>query len=82
MRVDGTEENGVHDIAEFDESTPIDVVATYEDGIHVLRPVGLPREITRGLPGDQLVREYVRFTARLDRMGGPTDPYPAEEQQP
>lgn len=79
MRVDGTEENGVHDVAEFDKVTPITVVATYEDGVHVLRPVGLPLEITRRRDGDQLVWDYVRFTARLDRMGEPTDPYPTTE---
>jgi hypothetical protein len=80
MRVDGTEENGVHDVAEFDYTTPIDVVATYEDGVHVLRPVGLPLEITRRRDGDQLVWDYVGFTARLDHIGGPTDPYPATEE--
>ena len=80
MRVDGTEENGVHDVAEFDFATPITVVATYEDGVHVLRPVGLPLEITRRRDGEQLVWNYVRFTARLDRIGGPNDPYPISEE--
>lgn len=80
MRVDGTEENGVHDVAELDYTTPIDVVATYEDDVHVLRPVGLPLEITRQRDGDQLLWGYIRFTARLDRIGGPTDPYPANEE--
>jgi hypothetical protein len=28
------------DIAEFDKTTPITVVATCENGTHVLRPVG------------------------------------------
>ena len=79
MRVDGTEENGVHDVAEFDYTTPITVVATYEDDVHVLRPVGLPLEITRRRDGDQLVWDYVRFTARLDRIGEPSDPYPTTE---
>ena len=45
MRCDGTEEHGVHDVAEFDKQTPITVVATYEDGVHVLRPVGIPIEV-------------------------------------
>ena len=31
MRADGTVERGVHDVAEFDKTTPITVVATYED---------------------------------------------------
>lgn len=69
MRVDGTEEGGVHDVAEMDYATPITVVATYEDGVHVLRPVGLPVEVRRRRDGDQLVWDYLGFTARLDRIG-------------
>jgi hypothetical protein len=71
MRCDGTEANGVHDVAELDFSTPITVVATYEHGVHVLRPVGLPVEVTRRLDGDTLVWEYLGFTARLVRLGPP-----------
>ncbi|MDQ1481217.1 MAG: hypothetical protein QOI44_2078, partial [Actinomycetota bacterium] len=44
MRCDGTEAHGVHDVAEFDFKTPISVVATYENGVHVLRPVGIDVE--------------------------------------
>ena len=69
MRCDGTAENGVNDVAEFDLTTRITVVATYENGVHVLRPVGLPVEVTRHLEGDQLVWNYVGLTARLDRVG-------------
>ena len=69
MRVDGTEEGGVHDVAEMDYATPITVVATYEDGVHVLRPVGLPVEVRRRRDGDQLVWDYLGFTARLDKIG-------------
>jgi hypothetical protein len=69
MRCDGSEANGVHDVAEFDFATPITVVASYEDGVHVLRPVGLPGiEVTRRLDGDDLVWTYVGFTARLERV--------------
>jgi hypothetical protein len=69
MRCDGTEEHGVHDVAEFDFATPITVVATFEDGVHVLRPVGLPGiEVTRRLDGDELVWTYLGFTARLGRI--------------
>ena len=51
-RADGTEANGVHDVAVFDLTTPIHVVASYEDGAFVLRPVGLPGfEVTRRLDG-------------------------------
>ena len=68
MRCDGTEEHGVHDVAEFDKTTPITVVATFEDGVHILRPVGVPLEVTRRIEGDQLVWTYVGFTARLERI--------------
>jgi hypothetical protein len=68
MRADGTEENGVHDVAAADKTTPIVVVATFEDGVHVLRPVGVPLEVRRRIDGDQLVWEYVGFTARLDKV--------------
>jgi hypothetical protein len=69
MRCDGTEENGVNDVTEFDFITPITVVATYEHGVHTLRPVGIPVEVTRRLEDDQLVWNYVTFTARLERVG-------------
>ena len=68
MSCDGTEENGVHDVAEFDLITPITVVASFEDGVHVLRPVGFPIEVTRRIDGDQLVWTYLGFTARLNRI--------------
>ncbi|MFL5824394.1 MAG: hypothetical protein ACJ764_13235 [Solirubrobacteraceae bacterium] len=70
MRCDGTEENGVNDVAEFDFTTPITVVASYEDGVHTLRPVGFPVEVTRHLEGEQLVWKYLTFTARLERIPG------------
>lgn len=69
MRCDGVEAHGVHDVAEFDKATPIHVVATYEDGVHVLRPVGLPIEVRRWREGDELVWQYVGFTARLREVG-------------
>lgn len=71
MRADGTEENGVNDVAEFDFVTPITVVATFEDGVHVLRPVGVPIEVRRRLDGDILVWDYIGITARLERIGPP-----------
>ncbi len=78
MRCDGTEANGVHDVAEFDFTTPITVVATYEDGVHTLRPVGLPGvEVTRALDGEEMVWSYLgRFVSRLRRIGGPDDSRP------
>jgi hypothetical protein len=49
-RADGTEEHGVHDVSAFDFTTPIHVIASYEDGVFVLRPVGIPGiEVTRRL---------------------------------
>lgn len=52
-RADGTAENGVHDVWVFDFKTPIHVIATYEDGAFILRPVGLPGiEVTRRLDAD------------------------------
>ncbi len=76
MRCDGTVDHGVHDVAEFDKATPITVVATFErDGagreVHVLRPVGLPVEVRRWRDGEQLVWEYLGFTARLERVEPP-----------
>ena len=68
MRCDGTVEHGVHDVAEIDKQTEITVVATYEDGVHVLRPVGIPIEVRRRRDGDQIVWDYAGFTARLDRI--------------
>jgi hypothetical protein len=69
MRADGSAENGVHDVAAVGGQA-ISVVCTFEDGVHVLRPVGLPDvEVTRRLDGDQLVWDYgPMFTARLERI--------------
>jgi hypothetical protein len=58
----------VHDVAEFDKETPIVVVASYEDGVHVLRPVGLPIEVTRWRDGPDIMWQYVGFRARLSRI--------------
>ena len=76
MRCDGTETNGVHDVAEFDKTTPIAVVASYVDGVHVLRPVGLDIEVTRRRDGEDMRWQYVGFTARLTRLGPPDMPPP------
>lgn len=38
MHCDGTEEHGVHDVAEFDKQTPITVVGTFEDVVSGIRP--------------------------------------------
>lgn len=78
MRVDGTEVNGVHDVLQSDFITPITVVATFEEGVHTLRPVGLPVTVTRRLEGDQMVWSYAgAFVARLERLGDPDTAPPA-----
>lgn len=68
MRADGTRENGVHDVTAVGFH-PIEVVATFEDGVHTLRPVDMPDiVVTRRRDGDQLVWAYgPLFTARLER---------------
>ena len=71
MRCDGTPEHGVRDVAEFDKQTPITVVATYEGGVHVLRPVGIPVEVTRKRDGADMIWDYIGFRARLRRIGPP-----------
>ncbi len=68
MRCDGTAANGVNDVAEFDFKTPITVLASYEDGVHTLRPVGIPVVVTRQLDGEELIWRYLSFTARLRRV--------------
>ena len=72
MRCDGSAEHGVHDVAEFDKQTPITVAASYEDGVHVLRPEGLPIEVRRWRDSDDMVWDYVGFRARLRRTPAST----------
>ena len=67
MRCDGTVENGVNDV-DADFTREISVVATFEDGVHVLRPVDMPLEVRRYLEGSKLVWEYGPFfTAHLEK---------------
>lgn len=68
MRADGTAERGVNDVASVG-GQEISVVCTFEDGVHTLRPVGMPGiEVTRRLDGAQLVWDYgPLFVARLER---------------
>ena len=74
MRCDGTEENGVNDVMAADFKTPITVKATYEDGVHILRPVGMPIEVKRWREGSDLVWDYGGvFSARLKWVGSPRD---------
>jgi len=64
-------------VQRIDKATEIHVIATYEDGVHVLRPHGLdlgtdPIEIRRRRDGEHLVWDYLGFTARL-RCLAPSD---------
>ena len=68
MRCDGTLANGVHDVAAADFTTEVHVVATYEDGVHVLRPEGLPIEVRRWRDGEHLMWDYASFVARMRRL--------------
>jgi hypothetical protein len=72
MRADGTVEHGVHDVAATDFTTPVDVVATFEDGVLVLRPIGMTGvEVRRWREGDELVWDYAGlFVARMQRSLG------------
>lgn len=69
MRADGTAERGVNDVAAANGQA-ISVVCTFENGVHVLRPVGIPGvEVTRHLEGDALVWNYgPMFVARMVRI--------------
>jgi len=77
FRCDGTLERGVHDVAEFDKTTEIHVVAGYQNGVHVLRPQGMPIEIRRRREGKHLVWDYLGFTARLEHLA-PSDTAPSD----
>lgn len=83
MRADGSVERGVHDVAESDHTTPITVVASFDDGAHVLRPVGIDVEVTRRLDGERLIWDYLGTEVTLERVGGPDDPFPTttDDQQ-
>jgi hypothetical protein len=71
MRADGTLENGVHDVSAINFQ-PIQVVATFEDGALVLRPVGLDGfEVTRAREGAEMVWHYgPDLTVLLERIDG------------
>jgi hypothetical protein len=68
MVVDGTYENGVNDVMAADFETEISVAATYEDGVHVLRPKDLPGiEVRRWRDGETMRwRYHVLFEAVLE----------------
>lgn len=80
-RADGTEKNAVHDVSVRDYKTPIVAIASYENGVFILRPAGTDREVRRWLDADGHMvwtrPDYGRV--RLERIGGPNDPYTRPE---
>lgn len=68
MFADGTLDNGVDDIAGFG-GRRIRVAATFEDGVHKLRPFGRRVvAVTRRRDGDELRWRYGPFRNRLRRL--------------
>ena len=67
--VDGSFENGCHDVAAADFTTPIVVAASYEDGVLVLRPQGLDGiEVRRWRDGPHLMWSYhSAFVMKMER---------------
>ncbi|HKA15176.1 MAG TPA: hypothetical protein VKH41_09185 [Myxococcota bacterium] len=60
-RADGTEKNAVHEVSALDYETPIVAIASYEDGVFVLRPL-----LIRWLP---VTIPWIEVTRRLDPDG-------------
>ena len=77
MYCDGTLENGVDDIGGF-EGKRIRVAATFEGGVHKLRPwaKGIVA-VTRWLEGDELGWRYGPFHNKLRRLTEPPLDHPA-----
>ena len=77
MFCDGTLEHGVDDVAGFGGDR-IRVAATFEDGVHKLRPFGKRIvAVTRRLDGDEMVWRYGLFRNRLRRLESPPFDHPA-----
>jgi hypothetical protein len=70
MVADGTYEHGVNDVMAVDFTTHIEVAASYEDGVLVLRPRGLDGfAVRRWREGEELVwRYHTLFTTRSVRV--------------
>ena len=92
-RADGTAANGVHDVSVFDYTTPIHAVASYEDGVFVLRPLLIPAlpftipklEVTRALDAEGHMvwtrPDQGHLTVTLERIGSSTDGYTRQSTQ-
>ena len=77
MFADGTLENGVDDVAGLD-GEHIRVAATFEKGVHKLRPWNKRIvAVTRRLDGDELLWRYGPFRNRLCRLTEPPIDHPA-----
>ncbi len=81
-RADGTEKNAVRDVSVRDFKTPILAIASYENGVFILRPKSQPGvEVRRWLdPEGRMIwtrPDYGRML--LERIGGPNDTYTRPE---
>ena len=77
MFCDGTLENGVDDVAGIGGQR-IRVAATFEDGVHKLRPFAKKVvAVTRKLDGDEMVWRYGPTRNRLRRLTEPPLDHPA-----
>lgn len=70
MRCDGTLENGVNDVgAPATGGRKIRVAASFENGVHVLRPEGMPITVERELRDGHLIWRYgPGLVLRLERV--------------
>ena len=74
---DGTLENGVNDTSGIG-GRQIRVAATYEDGVHKLRPFDKRIvAVTRKRDGDEMLWRYGPFRNRLRRLTAPPLDHPA-----
>ena len=77
MFADGSLENGVDDVAGIG-GRRIRVAATFEDGVHKLRPLAKKVvAVTRRLDGDEMIWRYGPFRNRLGRLTEPPLDHPA-----
>jgi len=77
MFADGTLENGVDDVSGFG-GRRIRVAATFEGGVHKLRPFNKKGvAVTRKLDGNDMLWRYGPFRNRLRRLEGPPFDHPA-----
>ena len=73
MRADGTLENGVHDVSGLG-GAEIHVVATFEEGRLVLRPVDMDVEVLRWREGDLMVWQFgPSISVWMERIDGPEE---------